>query len=466
MIKRQGHYCFTTKDKYYLYDIVGSVIIEINKLVFDAIQKYDKKQRCDYSEQYIIDTLLKNDLLHKLEYSPLEDEKQNRIAYLTFAPTYKCNFRCTYCFADHGNQYNNDVREFTEESLYEMLNFFFYKAFPNAEQYRVDFVSGGEPLLGMNIIKKAIEYIEEYSKKNLKQVSVWLCTNGSLITEEIIEYFSFHNISIGISIDGRKAFNDSVRFDYRGKGTYDQICNGINIIRNNIKVSKKFKYIWGLCTATNSNCDFVDILRHMKELEFSNVQIRLVRSESNYNTDKIIYEYNRLCNMLYKEFLVGNISYFQMILNDNDQFGKVLKRIMLDHLLIRRCNAGINKITICPDGTIYPCDSLVGLEKFVLGNIKDHDIVKTFNFKNVTVDTISKCSDCDIRYLCGGDCYYNAYRKTGCQIIPDPEYCQIQRQIINLSIDLRFKMEKSNQKLYRLLLNGVKRKDDYSEMFG
>lgn len=86
-----------------------------------------------------------------------------------------------------------------------MLNYFFEVLYSDVEQYRVDFVSGGEPLLGIDIIKMAVEYMEEYSLRSGKRVSIWLCTNGSLLNDQIIEYLSFHNISIGISIDGKKS---------------------------------------------------------------------------------------------------------------------------------------------------------------------------------------------------------------------------------------------------------------------
>ncbi|MFQ9150415.1 MAG: SPASM domain-containing protein [Blautia sp.] len=59
-----------------------------------------------------------------------------------------------------------------------------------------------------------------------------------------------------------------------------------------------------------------------------------------------------------------------MIINENDQFGKILKRLILNQLHIRRCYAGCNKITICPDGSIYPCDSFVGKENYKIGDIK------------------------------------------------------------------------------------------------
>ncbi len=460
-----GHYIFCLDDKYYLYDFLGGAIMELHKELYDTIIKYDHNEGCNDCEYELIRTLQDYGLLQKLNRVPDVDPIEKKIAYLTFAPTYSCNFRCTYCFGDHGKKYIGDKREFSKDSLIQMLNYFFEVLYSDVEQYRVDFVSGGEPLLGIDIIKMAVEYMEEYSLRSGKRVSIWLCTNGSLLNDQIIEYLSFHNISIGISIDGKKEWNDIARLNVNGNGTYEQICKGISLIKQNEKVSRKFKCIWGLCTATNENCDFVDILQHMNDLEFQNIQIRLIRGKDKYNVKKITGQYSHLAQWLLENYLQGKLEYLRMIINNNDQFGKVLKRVMLNHVLIRRCNAGVNKVTICPDGMIYPCDSLVGLSDFIIGNI-NHSNLTCNLYKDMNINQIPKCAVCDIKYLCGGDCYYNSFMKTGSQFSPDSEFCEIQKYILKEAIVLRYKMQTMNDALYTSFLKEVKRKNDYYELFG
>lgn len=463
MNKDNGYYLFSLNGEYYLYDYVGNIIVEVNEELYKTLKEYT--QGNGFKDNRIVKSFLQNGLLQKIDNDFVSfDLKQDEIAYLSFAPTYKCNFRCKYCFGKYGNTYKGIEREFSKDSVEKMLNYFFNKSFPKANHYRIDFVSGGEPLLGFEIIKYAIEYIERYCVSSGKRVSVWLCTNASLLTEEIIEYFSKHNVSIGISIDGRQEYNDANRIDIYGNGTYNQICKGISLIQNSSKSNKKIKNIWGLCTATNENCDFVDMLKHMKMLGFQNVQIRLIRSKGHYDVKKIEYQYSHLVKFLLDKYSEGNLDFFRMILNDNDQFGKVLKRVMLDYFLVRRCNAGINKVTICPDGTIYPCDSLVGIEEFLLGNIDDPNIKQ--GYRDITVNSISECKNCEVKYLCGGDCYYNSYMKTGCHLQPDTEFCHIQKNIIQQAIILRYKMQIINEKLYMDFFKEVKMKNDYSEFFG
>ena len=459
MSKNNAYYLFQNENNYYLYDVNGEEIIQIKEKLYNIIKKYRDSVERNKEEQNVIDMLLKNGFLSTFKQEICYENAEDKIAYLSFAPTYKCNFRCKYCFGQYGDSYKGDKKEFTPDILVKTLDYFFNVAFKNSTQYRIDFVSGGEPLLGFEIVKKTIEYVENYVAKKGKRVSIWLCTNGSLLTTQIAKYLSDHNVSIGISIDGRKEYNDVTRPDVYGNGTYEQICKGIKIARQ-----EKNNNLWGLCTATNDNCNFVDILQHMKTLGFSNVQIRLVRSNQKYNTDEIKKQYTILKNEILKMYLKEDISLIRLILNDNDQFGKVFKRVILNSIGNHRCHAGVNKITICPDGSIYPCDSFVGISEFMLGNINSSWNRKIFS--HATVNHIDKCNYCDIKYLCTGDCYYNSFVKNNDAFCPDEEFCVIQRHILELAIVLRYEMQINNNKLFEKIFKEIKLKDDYSELYG
>lgn len=50
-------------------------------------------------------------------------------------------------------------------------------------------------------------------KETNKPLEMWLCTNGTSFTPEILEFLDKNHINIGISIDGDKNLNDSMRMD-------------------------------------------------------------------------------------------------------------------------------------------------------------------------------------------------------------------------------------------------------------
>lgn len=123
------------------------------------------------------------------------------------------------------------------------------------------------------------------------------------MSDEICEYLSKHNISIGVSLDGCKEVNDKNRIDANGNGTYDLVVNNIKNIFQNRNLSNKFKELWGLCVASNENCDFIDILKLYNEIDIKNAQIRLVRNEEKYDVEKIIQKYKELSEFMLESFI-------------------------------------------------------------------------------------------------------------------------------------------------------------------
>lgn len=69
------------------------------------------------------------------------------------------------------------------------------------ENYFLNFY-GGEPLLAFNLIKRIFTFLPEKNKIHKKAGQYSITTNGSLLTEEIIQFLDEHNFSVEISFDG------------------------------------------------------------------------------------------------------------------------------------------------------------------------------------------------------------------------------------------------------------------------
>lgn len=460
------YYIFEQNGHYYYYNCSKNLIVEVSCEFFRAVYKFRANMSLSVDEQKLIEELKKADLIDAAIPGDWDTYLTGNCttAYLSFAPTYKCNYRCTYCFGDHGDKYQGEQRAFDSDSLKKTLDYFYFKAYPFAKNYRIDFVSGGEPLLGIEMIKEAVAYVEQINEKHGKKTSIWLCTNGSLLTPDLFAYLSSHNISIGISLDGEKEEHDFHRRDSHGNGTYDLIVSNIKKLREQFG-SGQLRNLWGLSVATTDNCDFVKIIKHHKRMGFQNIQIKVVRSKNGWDIDNLTQRYRALAEFLFESFCQDNLEYLLMILNDNDQFGKVLKRVLLNQLVFTRCLAGKNKMSICPDGSIYPCDSFVGNADYSIGHI-DGNQEKPNAFVSKNVINISNCNICDVNLLCGGDCYYNSMLNTGTPFSQDDAFCQVQRQIIEDCIVLRYKMELFDEKRYNNMLKRVAIKDEYSKVYG
>lgn len=453
---------FKLHGRYFYYDYSIGTILELTQNIFETIERYGIE-----SKESAVLSLLKEmrNSFSSTNQDDLSFISQDYVAYLSFAPTHECNLSCSYCYGGQGKNYIGDTRGFDEKSIRSMIDSFVDVIYPDAAVYRIDFVGGGEPLLNFSAVKHTIDYIERLAEEKGKTITVWLCTNGTLITDEIAEYLVNHKVPIGISLDGNRDKHNKYRPYKNGHGSFDAVLDGLKTYRK-IEQNSLKSNLWALCTATNDNCDFTNIICAFKELGFKNAQIRLIRSKESYDVDKVIQEYDRLYNFLLREYKCGNIETLLMIVNDNDQFGKILKRVMLNQLTPIRCLAGWRRITVCPNGSVYPCDSFVGKENYCMGNIDNIEPVPFKNSINCWNKQIFECAHCDVRLICGGDCFYNALEKTGSPHIPDSEYCEIQKHLVMNAVALCCDMSNENERLYDELVRKVEIKDAYTSIRG
>ena len=63
-----------------------------------------------------------------------------------------------------------------------------------------------------------------------KRITNFLQTNATLITPEWVRLFTENDFLIGVSLDGPKEFHDQVRCYSNGKGSYDNVMRGIDLL--------------------------------------------------------------------------------------------------------------------------------------------------------------------------------------------------------------------------------------------
>ena len=114
------------------------------------------------------------------------------ISELTFILTDDCNFHCKYC-------YKTKSKNFLDSSAaVDAVDFFW--PFLNDNAY-ISFY-GGEPLLSFDLIKKIVDEAEKKERELQKKINFSISTNGSLINDHVISFFSDHKFRVGLSFDG------------------------------------------------------------------------------------------------------------------------------------------------------------------------------------------------------------------------------------------------------------------------
>ncbi len=445
-MQNQHFHAFEYQGEYFLFDTYHYLTMSVTRDFYYSFVNYAisklSSDKIDKNHLDIIQELENNGYFISKNECDLEQKIESKdIASLSFAPIYQCNFQCRYCFAGNRDTYVMKPRAFDKASVEASLEWFTKRAFRNSTGYRIDFVSGGEPLMNFAAVIAAIEYSQSFYSECGKQIQIWLCTNGSFFSKEVCQILDSNNVSIGVSLDGDKETNDSSRVTCQGKGTYELVVSEIKKVVNDDTLSNKFRKIWGLSVITPKS-NMVDILKHHKDIGFNSVQMKLVRStqrQYHLSPEIILKKYDMFAQWLLSTINNG-IEYVLMVINDNDYFGKIIKRVILKEAYIYRCKAGRSKVTICPNGDIYPCDSFVGNKLYLMGNIYTTFSKECIDFMDVS--RREKCCSCSIRYLCGGDCYYNSMIHTSNANIPDEETCDIISGLCNIAIWFVFHIEK------------------------
>jgi uncharacterized protein len=137
--------------------------------------------------------------------------------------TRECNLRCTYC------------HEWEEFGVYPPMSFRTLVELTKKAllaDSRVQFMwHGGEPLVcGRNFYEKAVA-VQGLLRQDHHVITNSLQTNGLLISEHWCQFFKIYGFQVGVSIDGPADLHDAARRRITGRGSYQRVRKGIDLLR-------------------------------------------------------------------------------------------------------------------------------------------------------------------------------------------------------------------------------------------
>jgi len=421
--------------KIFLYIPATNKLLETNKATKTLMQSNTmeelslKIEQTDMEKDVFISelhkmNLFKDDIISFSE-SPKKENIENSCSCLVLSIVQKCNLNCRYCFAEGGEYKNSGIMSF--ETAKKAIDQFQFDG-EGEPQYIVFF--GGEPLLNFSLIKKVVKYCEEREQEGKRKILFSITTNATLITPEISEFFSKHDIHPHISIDGDADTNDANRFDSLGKGSYKKIVAGLNKIDN-----KKFASARG--TLTNAGADVNKAVQHLLNLGFGYVFMAPAFNLLDDDHIKcIIDSYNKL----YEHFKVAISEKKYEECRKIQNIYKLLKNINSAQVKTRFCGAGVSEMALDINGDIYPCHRFIGQKDFYMGNIdnfKNEKLYNDFGFSKKQEDKKeSMCADCIAQGICGGGCFFENYTLQGDIHSAVPASCAIMKYMTESALKL------------------------------
>ena len=386
-------------------------------------------------EQFVNNKLLAEDSVYKILKSKsfLRDDSATHLEQLAsrfwtkksslcgftklhiFVLTLRCNCSCTYCQAsrqdeDVGQHYDMNI-ETARRSVEIMMQ-------SPAPEITVEF-QGGEPLLNFSALREIVKYAKELNKEVNKKLSFVVCTNLSLLTDEILTFLKEEGVLISTSVDGPERLHNWNRCRKIKSATFD-------VVSKNIKRCQEFlgmHAVSALMTTTRASLEQPEkIVDEYVKLSFRSMFIRALNpygfavktSKSiGYSVEEFVDFYKKTLNYilsLNKKGIVFSEAFTTMLLK------KILTPWTVGFVDLQSTTGNGFSVTVYNyDGDVYASDESrmlneMGDAQFRLGNVFS-DSYKDIYFGSAmqllgsvgVAECLAGCSECPFVPYCGSD---------------------------------------------------------------
>ncbi len=190
----------------------------------------------------------------------------------------RCNINCSYCYMYNmgDTSYLSQPKAISTTTIDQLcLRINEHRLEHDVKVFNV-YLHGGEPLLvGKKKFISIVEKLKDLENSTFK-IKLSIQTNGILIDHEWCDIFIKYSITVGISLDGTKEYNDINRLDFKGNGTYDSVIKGIEICNYKLK-----NHPFGILTVLNTNSNPTSTYDHFKDLGILGLDFLLL--DENYD---------------------------------------------------------------------------------------------------------------------------------------------------------------------------------------
>lgn len=399
------------------YFIVNPLSGQADILDPEEGQKYiDKKitnTQAYIDKGYLVDKI-EEEKVFKKKYLDFIDERDSDEVQLFFTPWYTCNFNCSYCFQDEYTNPNDDVEDEVIEAFFKYVD----EKFADRRKYITIF--GGEPLLSSPAKKESIKKI--IAGANSRNLEIAIVTNGFHLREYIDILKTARIREIQVTVDGTQEVHDSRRMLKGGKGSFNKIAEGVDLLlKNNIPVNMR------MIVDKDNISNLPDLARFAIKKEWTKTPLFKTALGRNYELHHCQTNNTKLFNRIemYQE-IYKLVNENPEILEFHKPAFSIAKFIFengeMPNPLFDSCSGTKTEWAFDYSGRIYSCTATVGNIGDELGtfypsvDLKE-DLIEEWEERDVL--SIKECSNCPVQLACGGGCAAIAKNRTGKLHSPD-----------------------------------------------
>lgn len=350
----------------------------------------------------------------------IDYEKMISLNGIALNLTDACNLKCIYCFVKQNPHYMSlqvakDAMDFAvKHSQSEKLKVLLF---------------GGEPLLMWEqVIVPLIDYAQKEKNYNC---SFSITTNGTLLSQEKLDFMREHNIELLLSMDGNKETQDHNRpFKNENKSSFDILQTKIPLILNLFPlVTMRSTFVSDNVNKIFDNIMFAKSMGFKHISSFPNELVDWSEDSSDLLKQEIMKYMLYFINAYSKEDLPEDFIRWLPFYDGLKQLEDIKKEILKksDYKLIgmKTCGLGLTNMAVNYEGDIFGCQELVSYGKennlYHIGNIytgldkdKHLSLLNSYIDHELISEDPEMCQNCIKKRICNkGYCHANSYLRFG-----------------------------------------------------
>ncbi len=346
-----------------------------------------------------------------------------------------CNLNCSYCFfLSKEVLWDGAAQAMSSETLRS-----FVEGYLDSQPDGPVTIGwqGGEPTLrGLDFFREAVRLAESLRRPG-QQVSHSIQTNGTLLDDAWGEFLAQHRFLVGLSLDGPRQLHDTYRVNKAGRGTYDAVVRGWEVLRRH-EVDTNI-----LCTVNAGNAEHpLEVYRHFRDdlgarfLQFIPIVERVAEgdeqvAEAGWRDDSgryVLYtqrgagvtsrtvkpaQWGRFLTTIFDEWVRRDVGEVFV-----QHFDTTLGALFGQYSLCVHAPECGDALAMEHNGDVYSCDHFVEPD-YRLGNLVDTPLGELAALPRQREFGRSKrtalprqCVECPVRWACHGGCPKDRFATT------------------------------------------------------
>lgn len=329
--------------------------------------------------------------------------------------THQCNLSCQYCYVPRTNErMTPSTAKRSVEAVYRSA------VVHNCERVRLKY-AGGEPTLNLDALRAAQAQAERLSVQTGIGLETVVLTNGTLLTDDLLDYLLAHSVQVMVSLDGVGPYQNGQRpLNGRRGNSFGLIAHALDRLMErgispHVSVTITGQSLEGLL-------DLVEFLLD-RQLQFS---FNFCREPDGFPlSGPLSFTPEKIVNGLRGAFRV-----IERKLPGHSLLSNLTDRADLGIRHLYACGVGQNYLVIHSNGAISKCQMDMAHPVTTIAADDPLAFVRadTDGIQNLAVEE-KECRECVWRYRCAGGCPRVTFLRTGRYDAKSP-LCEVYRAIL------------------------------------